>query len=329
MAGKPRQEKIVLTDTERRGLAEWRKDFERLKKAALGVEIIRETARGRTVEQIAAALKTTRATVSRWRAKFKRQGLAALAPARAAGGRRRKAAGSTPLEADTGYVFVDRALLAKALTHRSYVNERRLLRNDSNERLEFLGDAVLSLAVSHELVLAHPDASEGELSRLRAALVNEQTLYEIASLIDLGGSLKLGRGEELTGGRAKPSILADAFEALVGAAYLDGGFDAARALVRAHVGARIAGTIAPSAADRDYKTRVQELAQEVYRTAPAYRVVGEQGPDHEKVFEVECVIGGEVYGRGEGRSKKEAAQRAAEAAEAVIKSRRPAPPGPA
>ncbi|MBI5525769.1 MAG: ribonuclease III [Deltaproteobacteria bacterium] len=311
------EEKVVLTRSDRRLIAAFKKRLQDVGRAALGVEVVRESARGKTATQVARALRTTSATVNRWRAKFVRGGLEAIIPSYAVAPAVRKPA-PTPFEKSLGYVFVDKAVLANALTHRSYVNEKGLDRNDSNERLEYLGDAVLNLAVSHELVHARPDAPEGDLSRLRASLVNEMALCEIASTLDLGEHIRLGRGEENTGGRLKPSILADALEAVVGAVYVDGGYQPALSLIRTHFSERIAAATAGEP-DRDFKTRVQELCQEIYKRAPEYRVVRESGPDHEKVFTVEAVINGDVLGRGTGRSKKEAAQQAAQAAESVLR----------
>lgn len=313
------QENVVLTRSEKRLIAGFKKSLQDLGKAALGVEVIRQSAGGKTAAQVARALKTTSATVNRWRKKFVRGGIEAIIPSYAVPPVAPKPR-PTEFERALGYVFDNKAVLEKALTHRSYVNEKGLDRNDSNERLEYLGDAVLNLAVSHELVHARPDAAEGDLSRLRASLVNETALCEIAEKVNLGSHVKLGRGEENTGGRAKPSILADALEAVVGAVYLDGGYQPALSLVRTHFSERIAAATAGEP-DRDFKTRVQELCQELYKRAPEYRVVRESGPDHEKVFTVEASINGKVLGRGSGRSKKDAAQQAAAAAEAVLRQK--------
>jgi ribonuclease-3 len=197
-----------------------------------------------------------------------------------------------------------------ALTHRSYVNEHPGEGLDDNERLEFLGDAVIDLAVSHRLMERFPEASEGELSKMRAAVVDEPGLAGLARAVGLGPLLRLGRGEELTGGREKPSLLADAMEAVVAAVYLEGGLPAVLALVDRYLGAVFeqasAGTL-----DRDYKTQLQELAQSRFRLAPRYQVVAELGPDHAKRFEVEVELRGEVVGRATGRSKKDAEQAAA------------------
>jgi len=214
------------------------------------------------------------------------------------------------LEEDIGYLFEMPSLLDQALTHKSWANEAGSGAVD-NERLEFLGDAVLDVVVSRLLYSASPPLSEGEMSKIRAFLVKEESLERIAQSFALGKYLRLGRGEELTGGRGKPSILADALEALIAAIYLDGGFHMAFAFVEGILGSAVAeaGT---GGMDRDYKTRLQELCQARYGRAPGYRLTGESGPDHDKEFEVEIWLGSRHLGRGRGRSKKEAEQRAAE-----------------
>ena len=211
------------------------------------------------------------------------------------------------LQQRIAYTFRDPRLLERALTHSSYANENRLSLH--NERMEFLGDSVLSLVVSELLMSAVPEASEGMLSRLRAAVVSEPSLASIARRFSLGEYLCLGRGEEQTGGRDKDSLLADSLEALVAALYQDGGVESVRAFIDrffsdAVAQARSGGTV-------DHKTALQELCQERLKTLPDYRVAAESGPDHHKEFTVELTIKGEVFGRGTGRSKKEAEQRAA------------------
>ena len=200
-----------------------------------------------------------------------------------------------------------------ALTHKSFVNEHRGEGLQDNERLEFLGDAVIDLAVSHRLMERFPGAREGELSKIRAAVVDEAGLARNARELDLGPLLRLGRGEELTGGREKSSLLADAMEAVVAALYLGGGLDPVLALIDRFLGEAFeraaAGTL-----DRDYKTQFQELAQSRLRASPRYRVIAEHGPDHSKVFDVELELKGEVIGRGAGKSKKDAEQAAAKLA---------------
>lgn len=216
----------------------------------------------------------------------------------------------TAVELRSGVVFRAPGTALAALTHRSFVNEHPGEGHEDNERLEFLGDAVIDLAISHRLMERFPGAREGELSKMRAAVVDEAGLAALARSFELGPLLRLGRGEELTGGRDKPSLLADAMEAVVAAVYLEGGLPAVLALVDRYLEATFdrasAGTL-----DRDYKTQLQEVAQSRLRTGPRYRVVAEQGPDHAKEFEVEVELRGEVVGRATGRSKKDAEQAAA------------------
>jgi ribonuclease-3 len=218
------------------------------------------------------------------------------------------------LEARLGLPIADRAVALAALTHKSYVNEHRDEQGlTDNERLEFLGDAVIDLAVSHRLMERFPTAREGELSKMRAAVVDEQGLSEMARALDLGSLLRLGRGEELTGGRQKASLLADAMEAVVAAVFVGGGLTPVLEIVDRFLGEAFARASAGTL-DRDYKTQLQELAQSRLRATPRYRVVAERGPDHSKTFEVETDLRGEVVGRGTGRSKKDAEQSAAKLA---------------
>ncbi len=232
------------------------------------------------------------------------------------------------LEARLGTTFADRALALAALTHKSYVNEHREDGLRDNERLEFLGDAVIDLAVSHRLMERFPAAREGDLSKMRAAVVDEQGLSEMARALDLGALLRLGRGEELTGGRQKASLLADAMEAVVAAVYVGAGLGAVLGLIDRFLGEAFARAAAGTL-DRDYKTQLQELAQSRLRATPRYRVVAERGPDHSKIFDVETDLRGEVVGRGEGRSKKDAEQAAAKLALEAIGRRLPAEEPPA
>ena len=213
------------------------------------------------------------------------------------------------LAARLGHRFDDERLLREALVHRSYRNEFPD-EPRHNERLEFLGDAVLDLIVAEVLMERLPESAEGELTRRRAAVVNEQSLARTARRLDLGGALLLGRGEELNNGRDRSSILADAVEALVGAIYLDAGYAAARDAALEWL-APLLEMAASGAAPGDHKTVLQERLQALGRGAPRYRVVGETGPDHEKVFEVEITIGEAVLARGTGRSKKDAEKEAA------------------
>jgi ribonuclease III len=215
----------------------------------------------------------------------------------------------TRLEAALG-TAVEPGLLERALTHRSYAYEHGGL--PTNERLEFLGDAVLGLAVTDTLYRAHPDLAEGQLAKLRASVVNTRALAGVARELGLGRWLRLGRGEETTGGRDKNSILADTTEALLGAVYLDRGVDAAVALVQRLFGP-LMHAAAQDGAALDWKTALQELSATRSLGVPDYRLV-ESGPDHEKSFTAVVHVGGEARGEGDGRSKKEAEQRAAEAA---------------
>jgi ribonuclease-3 len=205
---------------------------------------------------------------------------------------------------------VDESLLLRALTHRSYAYENGGLPN--NERLEFLGDSVLGLVVTDTLYAAHPDLPEGQLAKLRAAVVNMRALADVARTLGLGDHLLLGRGEESTGGRDKASILADTMEAVIGTVYLSAGMPAAAALVH-HLLDPLMAESATLGAGLDWKTSLQELAAATSHGVPDYRVA-EEGPDHEKTFHAEALVGEEVLGVGTGRSKKEAEQRAAELA---------------
>jgi len=214
------------------------------------------------------------------------------------------------LEAKLGYSFQNRQLLEHALTHSSYANEHKGEGLTSNERLEFLGDSVLGMVVADHLYRTHPDMPEGELTRTRATLVCEGSLYEVARRLNLGGCLRLGKGEDAGGGRSRPSILADAVESVLAAVYLDGGIDQARRLIRA----LILDREVEKAVDRDYKTALQELVQRESGHVLAYRAVGERGPDHAKTFIMEVELNGKCVGTGEGHTKKEAEQMAAKAA---------------
>lgn len=221
------------------------------------------------------------------------------------------------LEKKLQYTFHNPALLAEALSHSSYANEHRGAGLHSNERLEFLGDSVLGFVTAEFLFRQHPDAPEGDLTRIRAALVCEQSLYEVAQKLDLGRHLKLGRGEASGGGRQRVSILADAMEAIFAAVYLDSGMEAASALIhRVLLDAEKEEVV--EVRRRDYKTALQELVQRQAGRELAYRMVGEQGPDHAKVFLAEVLLNGQRAGTGSGRSKKEAEQAAAKAALAAL-----------
>ena len=215
------------------------------------------------------------------------------------------------LEKKLDYVFRDKALLEEALCHSSYANEHRADHLSSNERLEFLGDSVLGFVTAEFLFAQHPDLPEGDLTRIRAALVCEQSLFEVAQKLDLGSYLKLGRGEETGGGRT--SILADATEAVFAAVYLDGGIAAASALIhRCVLDAEREEVVEERR--RDYKTALQELVQRQADQVLSYRMVGERGPDHAKTFAAEVLLNGAPIGSGSGHSKKEAEQAAARSA---------------
>lgn len=210
------------------------------------------------------------------------------------------------------YKFKDINLLQNALIHRSYVNEKGRIGLESNERMEFLGDSILSATVSHLLINRFPDKDEGDLSKLRARLVNESTLSGIASELSLGQYIMLGRGEDTTGGREKASILADTYEAVIAAIYLDRGFNRAFKFIASQF-ERLLEEFPFSEISKDYKTEFQEYAQDIFKTSPRYCLVKESGPEHNKAFEVNVIIKNEIFGSGKGRSKKEAEQEAAKA----------------
>ncbi len=219
------------------------------------------------------------------------------------------------------YTFKNPRLLVQALIHRSFDHENPDINQKDNETLEFLGDAVLSLAVSHLLVESFPESREGELSRFRSAIVNERELAKIAQELNLGQCLLLGKGEELTGGRQKPSLLADSLEALLAAIYLDGGLDAAQKVIQRFFQDYLnLGQMEHvlKALDKDYKTQLQELTQARFKMTPAYCLEDEQGPDHHKVFFMQVTLDGRILARGSGRSKKDAQQEAAQRALSVI-----------
>lgn len=212
------------------------------------------------------------------------------------------------------YRFSDPGLLARALVHRSYIHDSGHSDLKDNETLEFLGDSVLGLTISHLLFKRFPDCKEGDLSRMRSSIVNERELAKLAASLELGDFLTLGKGEEMTGGRQKPSLLADTLEAIFAAIYLDGGLEETFSLVERlfepyltseHVENPLKGL------DKDYKTQLQELAQARFKLTPTYSLVKEEGPDHEKIFFMAVYLGEEVFERGSGTSKKEAQQEAA------------------
>ena len=226
------------------------------------------------------------------------------------------------LSARIGHAFADPSLLTLALTHRSWCAEHP--GDESNERLEFLGDSVLGLAVTDHLMTFLPAAAEGHLAKVRAAVVSAPTLARVALELGLGDDLRLGRGELLSGGRAKQSILADALEAVFGAVYVDAGWPVSRALVVRLIREYI-DEAASGPGGQDYKTRLQELVARRFDGAPVYTLV-EDGPDHEKRFCATVHVRGEAFGRGEGSSKKQAEQEAACRAWAALAT--PAEPPP-
>lgn len=215
--------------------------------------------------------------------------------------------------------FIDKTLLLRALTHRSYLNENPDFILGDNERLEFLGDAVLDFLTAEYLYHRFPEMREGELTSLRAALVRTESLANLAHKIDLGRCLYLGHGEEAGGGRRRLAVLCGAFEALVGALYLDQGLAAVEAFVKPLFDPEIEHILADDL-DKDPKSLLQELSQAELEITPSYRTIGESGPDHAKEFVVEAVIGRQVYGRGVGRSKQAAARVAAQ--HALVQLRR-------
>ncbi len=212
------------------------------------------------------------------------------------------------LETAIGYRFKNITLLQNALTHSSYANERWHDSLKSNERLEFLGDSILGMVVAEHLYRNFPDRPEGELTRMRADMVCETSLANVANKLGLGAHLLLGHGEEQGGGRTRPSILADAVESVIAAAFLDGGFEPAANIVRQFILVDVPVT---RFHNRDYKTMLQELVQQKKNQVLSYALVGESGPDHDKNFRVEVSLNGAVVGTGSGSSKKRAEQDAA------------------
>ena len=216
------------------------------------------------------------------------------------------------------YSFNNKHILSLALTHSSYANEQKLGKFEYNERLEFLGDAVLEFLVSRYIFEKYPELPEGELTKLRASVVCEGSLAKKAVDIHLGDFLYLGKGEELTGGRTRESILADAFEAVIGAVVIDGGIENAEKYVMGLM-TDVISSVRNSFMLMDYKTRLQEEIQKSSKEPVAYAIVKESGPDHGKLFEAEVSHSGSVLGSGTGRSKKEAEQAAAKNALGKIK----------
>ncbi len=212
-----------------------------------------------------------------------------------------------------GYEFGDTDLLLSALTHPSYVNEHPEDVVDDNQRLEFLGDAVLDFIAGEWVYHTYPNFREGQMTRLRAALVRTETLARIGMQVGVGEGLRLGHGEEESGGRWRDANLCDAFEAVMGALYLDGGLFAVQDFVEPLI-EPVAAAILSAEADLDAKSRLQEWSQAELRITPSYRIISERGPDHSKIFEAEVLLGRQIVGQGQGRSKQAAEQAAAQAA---------------
>ena len=212
-------------------------------------------------------------------------------------------------EKKIGVEFKNKDLLLLALTHRSYVNEHKDT-DSHNERLEFLGDAVLELITSDYLFSTYPERTEGDLTSFRAALVRTESLADTAQEIGVGENIRLSKGEEDTGGRAKNYLLANAFEAIIGAIYLDSGYEIARDFVHTHLLKKIAHIVA-NRLDIDSKTKIQEVTQSKYKVTPVYEVIEEEGPDHDKRFTVVVKINGKEIGKGFGTSKQKAEEDAA------------------
>jgi len=224
------------------------------------------------------------------------------------------------LENLLGYRFNNQALLLQALTHRSYVNENEAEHFRNNESLEFLGDSVLGFLISSRIFEQHPELTEGELSKIKAYLVSAANLVRLAESIHLGDFIRISRGEEKTGGRTKRAIIVDAFEAIIGALYLDGGVEAASNFVGRQIGEFLERLDLKQLTYGDFKSALQEQLHDLGRPEPVYRVVNELGPDHRKTFVVQVVIHGIVVAESTGRTKKEAQQSAARLALESLKS---------
>ncbi|KPJ58039.1 MAG: hypothetical protein AMJ42_04060 [Deltaproteobacteria bacterium DG_8] len=224
------------------------------------------------------------------------------------------------LQKNISYTFKDLSLLNQAFTHKSYLNENPDQGYSDNERLEFLGDAVLDVIISHSLMDSFPKYTEGELTKLRSSIVNERRIADLARKLNLGEFLLLGKGEDFTEGRNKNSILADTYEALIAAIYLDGGYKSAFRVVKRHFTDILSSTHQGGLYYRDYKSQLQEYTQSVFKAIPKYVLVKESGPDHNKSFEVNITLNNKVWGKGFGKSKKAATQKAAqEALERLLK----------
>jgi ribonuclease-3 len=222
------------------------------------------------------------------------------------------------LENNLGYTFKKKSLIKEAITHKSYAHEKQKGSLSFNERMEFLGDSVLELIISEYIFTTYPEYTEADLSRIKAYTVQESTLAEIAKGINIGDCLILGKGEEMTGGRKKDSLLADAFEAVLAAIYLDGGYKKAKAFILRHL-IHKTDELSTKNFIFDFKTKLQEVAQAQFGVLPSYVIHKEEGPEHKKTFEVKVFINENYLGLGKGKTKKAAAQKAAEAALKKIK----------
>ena len=219
------------------------------------------------------------------------------------------------LEKKLFYKFKNKSLIEEALRHSSYVNELAQADIRDNQRFEFLGDAVLNLVISHMLMKQYPDLNEGDLTRMRACLVNESQLASIARKIDLGSFLQLGKGELQTLGREKTSLLADTLEAVIAAVYLDAGFESVNNMIDSHF-SQLIDSVSVSDKLQDYKSKLQEYVQTTHKTIPAYRIIDEKGPDHDKTFCVQvnvCEISTQGFGKSKKLAQQEAAKKALEA----------------
>jgi len=227
--------------------------------------------------------------------------------------KRNKNALPSKIESIFEYNFSDQEHLRRSITHKSYANEKSLPYYEHNERYELLGDAVLDLAITHLILEMHPEFTEGQLSKIRASVVNEQQLARISRKLNLGAELILGKGEKRSRGQHKSSILADAYEAILGGIYMDGGYEPCKQVIRRHFTSMLKN-MDEEQMQGDFKTRLQEKAQGSLKIMPRYKVIAQHGPDHKKTFEVEVTIKDQRWGLGKGKSKKEAEQNAAKLA---------------
>lgn len=216
----------------------------------------------------------------------------------------------TPLEQQLNYTFKNKELIVNALTHRSYLNEIKYERKTHNERLEFLGDAVLELVITEHLFENYPDRAEGELTSFRAAIVRTESLAESAKLLGVGDFILMSKGEEASGGRNRPYILANTFEAILGAIYIDSGYVECKKFVHTVLVPKLPG-IVEERLDIDPKSKFQEIVQEEYKITPIYEIINETGPDHNRTFTSRVLVHGKEFGVGSGKSKQEAEQNAA------------------